>query len=115
MEVLPDNHSYNWTNEELNNLIKAIKSKTPIHIIAKNHKRTVGAIKFKIIRYIASIIEEKEKKLILNDIMKESKNPIVKIAIINMILLIVIIKLMLIGFLFYSLRIVVVDGLLLAQ
>lgn len=73
MENLPENHRAKWTKKEFNNVIKAIKSKTPIYIIAKNHKRTVGAIKFKLIRYIITILEESENDLTLEEI-KEITN-----------------------------------------
>jgi hypothetical protein len=73
MDNLPENHRAKWTKKEFNNVIKAIKSKTPIYIIAKNHKRTVGAIKFKLIRHVATIIEETDNDLTLEE-MKEITN-----------------------------------------
>ncbi len=68
MEILPDNHCNKWTVNETNKLINEIKNKTPIYIIANNHKRTVGAIKFKIIRYAMELLEKKIIESKLNDI-----------------------------------------------
>lgn len=50
MNVLPDNHRKQWTESENNTLKNEIKCKLPFHIIAKNHKRTIGAIKYRLIR-----------------------------------------------------------------
>lgn len=50
MNVIPDNHRKKWTETENNTLKNEIKCKIPFHIIAKNHKRTIGAIKYKLIR-----------------------------------------------------------------
>ena len=50
MEVIPDNHRKKWTECENRKLANEIKNKTPFYIIANNHKRTIGAIKYKLIR-----------------------------------------------------------------
>lgn len=50
MNVFPDNHRKKWTDTENNTLKNEIKCKIPFHIIAKNHQRTIGAIKYKLIR-----------------------------------------------------------------
>lgn len=57
MEVLPLNHRAKWTKNEEKQLLKETKMKIDINKIAENHKRTIGAIKFKLIRYVIDLID----------------------------------------------------------
>lgn len=57
MEVAPLNHRAKWTKNEEKQLIKETKMKIDIKKIAENHKRTIGAIKFKLIRYVIDLID----------------------------------------------------------
>lgn len=63
METFPINHRAKWTDREINNLLDAVKKRTPFHIIAENHQRTIGAIKFKLIRYAIEEMKENELSL----------------------------------------------------
>jgi hypothetical protein len=47
---MPINHRTKWTNEEFNQLLKETNNKLNIKKIAQNHKRTIEAIKFRLIR-----------------------------------------------------------------
>ena len=58
MEDMPINHRMKWTNEEFNQLLKETSNKINIKKIAKNHKRTIGAIKYRLIRYAVKLIDE---------------------------------------------------------
>lgn len=58
MEHMPLNHRKRWTKKEIKDLIKETQSKIDITKIAENHKRTISAIKFKLIRYAVDLIEE---------------------------------------------------------
>jgi len=55
---MPINHRVKWTTNELNQLLKETNKKIDINKIAENHKRTVGAIKFRLVRYAIKLIEE---------------------------------------------------------
>ena len=55
---MPINHRMKWTNEEFNQLLKETSDKINIKKIAKNHKRTIGAIKYRLIRYAVKLIDE---------------------------------------------------------
>ena len=55
---MPLNHRMKWTTNELNQLLKETSKKINIKKIAENHKRTVEAIKFRLIRYAVKLIEE---------------------------------------------------------
>ena len=55
---MPVNHRVKWTTNELNQLLKETNKKININKIAENHKRTVGAIKFRLVRYAVKLIEE---------------------------------------------------------
>lgn len=72
MEVIPDNHRVKWTNTEIKKLLDEVKNKTPIYKIADKHKRTIGAIKFKLIRHAIELIEKKELQPKLNDISEKT-------------------------------------------
>lgn len=61
MEVMPDNHRMKWTDKENEQLLSEIKNKVSFREIAKNHKRTIGAIKYKIIRNIITDINDTRK------------------------------------------------------
>lgn len=50
MEAFPINHRAKWTSGEIKKLNNEIKNKIPINEIALNHKRTIGAIKYKLMR-----------------------------------------------------------------
>jgi hypothetical protein len=63
METFPDNHRAKWTDCEINNLLSEVKKRTPFHIIAENHHRTIGAIKFKLIRYAIEELKDNELSL----------------------------------------------------
>lgn len=68
MEILPENHRTKWTINETKKLMDDVKKKTPIYLIAEKHKRTVGAIKFKLIRYAIELINKKKIEPKLNQI-----------------------------------------------
>jgi hypothetical protein len=55
---MPINHRTKWTNEEFNQLLKETNNKLNIKKIAQNHKRTINAIKFRLIRYAVKLIDE---------------------------------------------------------
>lgn len=57
MENYPENHRARWTNKENTQLYKEIKNNMDLETIADNHKRTIGAIKFKLIRYAIELAE----------------------------------------------------------
>jgi len=59
-----------WSNNEIKKLLVEIKNKIPIYKIANNHKRTITAIKFKLIHYAIELIKEKKLQPNLNDISK---------------------------------------------
>ena len=72
MENLPLNHRARWTEEELNKLLKQVNKNVDFKTIADNHKRTIGAIKYKLIRY-AIDKSEKDQTLTLEDLLKLTK------------------------------------------
>jgi hypothetical protein len=55
---MPINHRAKWTNDEFNELLKETNKKINISKIAQNHKRTIDAIKFRLIRYAVKLIDE---------------------------------------------------------
>ena len=55
---MPINHRTKWTNDEFNQLLKETNNKLNIKKIAQNHKRTIDAIKFRLIRYAVKLIDE---------------------------------------------------------
>jgi len=57
---LPVNHRAKWTKTEFNNLLRECKKTTPISEIAKLHKRTVSAIKYKLYRHAMDLADENE-------------------------------------------------------
>ena len=58
MEIMPVNHRAKWTNKEFKQLLKEIRNNMDINEIANIHMRTVGAIKYKLIRYAIERNEE---------------------------------------------------------
>ena len=58
MEITPENHRAKWTNKEFKQLLKEIRNNMDINEIANIHMRTVGAIKYKLIRYAIERSEE---------------------------------------------------------
>jgi hypothetical protein len=53
------NHRAKWTIKEFNELLVETKNKVEISKIAENHKRTIDAIKYRLIRYGVKMIKEK--------------------------------------------------------
>lgn len=60
MEHYPENHRLRWTNKEDKKLYNEIKIGTDLQTIANNHKRTVSAIKYRLIRYAIDLADEDE-------------------------------------------------------
>jgi len=58
MEVMPENHRMKWTDEENKQLLDEIESKMTFRQIASIHKRTICAIKYKIIRNVIEDISD---------------------------------------------------------
>ena len=67
MESYPANHNTKWSSQEFKLLLKEIKKGIDIETIAKNHKRTISAIKYKLIRYAIELAEE-DQTLNINDL-----------------------------------------------
>jgi len=80
MENLPLNHRTRWTDNEFMTLMIEIKKNLDLNTIANNHKRTIGAIKYKLIRYAISLSEEDQNLKIedLCNITKLSKEDLIK-------------------------------------
>jgi len=57
MENYPENHRMRWTNKENIQLLKEINKGINLETIASNHKRTIGSIKYKLIRYAIELAE----------------------------------------------------------
>lgn len=55
--MVPANHRAKWTKNEEKQLLKETKMKIDIKKIAENHKRTIGAIKFKLVRFVIDLID----------------------------------------------------------
>lgn len=70
MESYPNNHRAKWTDNETIKLLNEVKNKTPFHIIAENHQRTIGAIKYKLIRYAIDEMKDYDKELSMEYLMK---------------------------------------------
>jgi hypothetical protein len=64
---VPVNHRAKWTETETKQLIKEIKKNMSIEKIANIHKRTINAIKYKLIRYAIDMADE-DQSLNLSDI-----------------------------------------------
>jgi len=67
MSEVPENHRVKWSDSEFKKLLKEVKNKINIETIANNHKRTIGAIKFKLFRY-AIELSEKDQSITLNEL-----------------------------------------------
>lgn len=70
MEPYPDNHRAKWSDNETVKLLNEVKNKTPFHIIAENHHRTIGAIKYKLIRYAINEMKDCDDELSMEYLMK---------------------------------------------
>jgi hypothetical protein len=70
METFPTNHRAKWTDCEFKTLLYEVKRKTPFQDIAVNHKRTIGAIKYKLIRYAIDEMKENDKEFSIEHLMK---------------------------------------------
>lgn len=70
METFPTNHRAKWTDNEIRTLLNEVKRKTPFQDIAENHQRTIGAIKYKLIRYAIDEMKENEKEFSMEYLMK---------------------------------------------
>jgi len=68
---LPVNHRAPWTDKETKQLIKEVKNNLNIEEISNIHKRTINAIKFKLIRYAIDLADT-DQSLSLNDISKKT-------------------------------------------
>jgi hypothetical protein len=68
---LPINHRAPWTDKETKQLIKEIKNNLTIEEISNIHKRTINAIKYKLIRYAIDLADT-DQSLSLNDISKKT-------------------------------------------
>lgn len=66
MENIPENHKHYWTTEEDQSLYIEILNKKSIDIIAKNHKRTINAIKCRLIKNAISDINRWQKEYSFN-------------------------------------------------
>jgi len=62
-----ENHRARWTNKENLQLYKEARNHVDLETIANNHKRTICAIKYRLIRYAIEIADENEK-LTLKDL-----------------------------------------------
>jgi hypothetical protein len=65
----PINHRAKWSITEVEILLEEVKSGLSFEIIAENHHRTVGAIKYKLYRYIIQLLK-KEPNLKIDDLVK---------------------------------------------
>lgn len=72
MEVTPLNHRARWTTSEFNQLIREINNGYSFDKIANIHERTVGAIKYKLIRWAIDMAEE-DQSLTMEQLCKISK------------------------------------------
>lgn len=72
----PINHRCKWTIEELETLLNEVnrnrnrnRNEIDFQIIANNHKRTIGAIKYKLYRYSIQLVKN-NKNITFNDLTK---------------------------------------------
>jgi len=65
------NHRAPWTDKETKQLIKEVKNNLNIEEIANIHKRTINAIKYKLIRYAIDMADT-DQTLSLTDISKKT-------------------------------------------
>lgn len=65
----PENHRAKWSIEELELLLHEVKNKkVNFQEIANNHKRTIGAIKYKLYRYSIQLAKN-NKDITINDLL----------------------------------------------
>lgn len=65
----PINHRAKWSITEVEILLEEVKSGLSFEIIAENHHRTVGAIKYKLYRYIIQLLKN-NPRLEIDDLIK---------------------------------------------
>ena len=58
MELAPLNHRARWTTSEFNQLVREVNKGLSYENIANLHHRTIGAIKYKLIRWAIDLAEE---------------------------------------------------------
>jgi len=58
MELAPLNHRARWTTSEFNQLVREVNKGISYETIANLHQRTIGAIKYKLIRWAIDLAEE---------------------------------------------------------
>jgi len=68
---VPVNHRAKWTDSETKQLIKEVKKNMSIEKIADIHKRTINAIKYKLIRYAIDMADE-DQSLNISDISQKT-------------------------------------------
>ncbi len=68
-EQKPLNHRAKWSITEVEILLEEVKSGISFEIIAENHHRTVGAIKYKLYRYIIQLLKN-NPRLNIDDLIK---------------------------------------------
>lgn len=68
-EKKPLNHRAKWSITEVEILLEEVKSGISFEIIAENHHRTVGAIKYKLYRYIIQLLKN-NPRLEIDDLIK---------------------------------------------
>lgn len=65
----PENHRTKWSNKELELLLNEVKNKkVDFQEIANKHKRTIGAIKYKLYRYSIQLAKN-NKDIDINDLL----------------------------------------------
>lgn len=75
MENYPENHRVKWSDIETKLLYREAKFKLDLTHIANTHKRTIGAIKFKLIRY-AIDLSKSDKSLTLDKLSEITNLPV---------------------------------------
>ncbi len=68
-EQRPLNHRAKWSLTEVEILLEEVKSGLSFEIIAENHHRTIGAIKYKLYRYIIQLLKN-NPRLEIDDLIK---------------------------------------------
>lgn len=70
MDIYPTNHRAKWSDTEMMKLLSEVNKKTPFQTIADNHHRTIGAIKYKLIRYAIDEMKSSETVFSMNYLIK---------------------------------------------
>lgn len=65
----PINHRAKWSITEVEILLEEVKTGLSFEIIAENHHRTIGAIKYKLYRYIIQLLKN-NPRLEIDDLIK---------------------------------------------